>query len=256
MNKALILFAALLLLAGGGAAIALAVRMQRDAQAQLHPSGHNTARVVRTPNGEMLRSYELTERSGKKFDSKSLAGKVHVVNLFYATCPARCPLQTQHIAQLQDLLKKKDLTADKVMLLSITVDPANDTPAVLREYANKFKADPDQWLFLTGDFDYLARVAGEIYQVPYKTQTHVERVMLVDKWGQIRGDYRWYDPTDFAILKREMINLVDETEPPKLAAPPHEEVAGEKEAREEEELERAQLEKERANKPAENAAPK
>jgi protein SCO1/2 len=247
MKKAILIFAALLLLAGGGAAIALALRFQRDAAARAHgtpvvPSADRPA--------EFLKDYVLTERSGAKFDSKSLKGKVHLVNFFFATCPARCPLQTQHIAQIQSQLKARNITADQAMLISITVDPANDTPAVLRDYADKYKADKDQWVFLTGDADYLARVAGEIYQVPYERQTHIERVLLVDKWGRIRGTYRWYDPTDFALLQRELFKLLDETEPPELEAPPREEVPGEKEALEEAELERA-IQEGRAVEPSE-----
>lgn len=271
MNKAIILFAALVLLAAGGAAVGLAVRMQRESADEKNPATAVTTRVKPFTTGENLTSYDLTERSGRKFDSKSLAGKVHVVNFFYATCPARCPLQTQHIAKLQELLQKKGLKEDKVMLLSITVDPEQDTPAALREYAQRNNADTDQWMFLTGDADYLSRVAVEIYEVPYETKTHNEKVILVDKWGRIRGRYRWYDPTDFAILQREMTMLVDEAEPPPLAPPPVVELPGAKEAREEEEEERAYLakqkaeqqkeeqekaDKEKAEKPTESAAPK
>lgn len=255
MNKAIVFFAALMLLAGGAAAVGLAVRMQRESEAKNHPVARDTARAATTGPRADLTSYELTERSGAKFDSKSLAGKVQVVNFFFATCPARCPMQTQHIGQLQTLLKQKGIDESKLMLLSITVDPANDTPQALREYAERYKADPKQWLFLTGDFDYLSRVAVEIYQVPYNTQTHVERILLIDKWGRIRGDYRWYDPTDFAILQREMLKLVEETEPPPLKPKPVEEVAGMKEALEEEAEAQAYLEKQRALQNA-NTAPK
>ena len=125
-------------------------------------------------------------------------------------------MQTKSIRTLQDLLKEKKITADQALLLSITVDPKQDTPQVLREYADKYGADKDQWLFLTGDPDYLQRVAGEIYQVTYERQTHVERIILVDKWGQIRGLYRWYDPTDFAILQQKLVELIAETEKPPL----------------------------------------
>jgi protein SCO1/2 len=254
MNKAILVFASLLLVAGGVAAIALAFRMQRESL----PPSHGGDDIVFVPrnSGDFLKSYELTERSGAKFDSMSLDGKVHVVNFFFATCPARCPMQTQHIAQLQALLQRKGIKEDQAMLLSITVDPAQDTPAVLREYADKYKADSKQWLFLTGEAEYLARVAGEIYQVAYKKQTHIERVLLVDKWGQVRGVYRWYDPTDFAVLQREMLELVEEKEKPELKQPPREEVPGEKEAREEEEIERALRQKQESSESKESAAQK
>jgi protein SCO1 len=253
MKKAILTFAALMLLASGGAVIALAIKMQQNA------ARRSTQKpIYRTPvvSSDPLKSYELIERSGATFDSKSLEGKVHLVNFFFATCPGRCPMQTAAVAQLQSMLRQKGLTKEQVMLVSITVDPDNDTPAALREYADKYKADRDQWMFLTGNEDYLARVAGEIYQVPYKKLTHVERLVLVDKWGQIRGDYRWYDPTDFANLQAEIVKLTTETEKPSLQPPPREEVPGEKEAREEMEEERKLLEKEKAGQAAKGAATK
>lgn len=253
MKKAMLIFAALLLLASGGAVIALAIKMQRNEAARTKAKP-----VYRTPivSSDPLKNYELIERSGKTFDSKSLDGKVHLVNFFFATCPGRCPMQTAAVAQLQTMLRKKELTKEDVMLISITVDPDNDTPQALREYADKYKADRDQWVFLTGNEDYLTRVAGEIYQVPYKKLTHVERLVLVDKWGRIRGDYRWYDPTDFANLQSDIVKLAKETEKPELATPPREEVPGEKEAREEMEAERRLQEDEKSDQAAKDAATK
>jgi protein SCO1/2 len=253
MKKAFLTFAGLLLLAGGGAVLALAIKMQQTEARKSTPRP-----IYRTPvvSSNPLDRYELVERSGAIFDSRSLEGKVHLVNFFFATCPGRCPMQTAAVAQVQSMLRQKGLSKEQVMLISITVDPENDTPAALREYAGKYKADRDQWMFLTGNEDYLARVAGEIYQVPYKKLTHVERLVLVDKWGQIRGDFRWYDPTDFANLQAEILKLVAETEKPTLQPPPREEVPGEKEAREEMEQERKLLEKDKPEQGAKDAATK
>src|SRR5688500_15192722 len=70
-----------------------------------------------------LTRYELTERSGRKFRSEELQGKVHVVNFFFAKCPTFCRVQTAAVQALHN-----EFAAKGVVFLSITCDPENDTP--------------------------------------------------------------------------------------------------------------------------------
>ena len=91
---------------------------------------------------EDLANATLTERSDKPFARKDLEGKVWIGSFFFASCPGTCRQINTAIAGLQLELKDKD-----VQLISITVDPDNDTPAVLREYAKSFGADPKRGCF-------------------------------------------------------------------------------------------------------------
>lgn len=76
---------------------------------------------------------------------------------FYSSCPDVCPLQSARMAHLQrDLADQPD-----VRLVSISVDPEHDTPEVLRDYAQRFGADPERWLFLTGDKVAIHRLARD-----------------------------------------------------------------------------------------------
>ena len=88
------------------------------------------------------------------------------------------------------------------MFLSHTVDPYNDTAEVLREYANKFEVNDDQWKFLTGSKSTIYRLARDSYkaviqEVPDTTDfIHSEKIMLVDKDFHVRGIYDGLEITD------------------------------------------------------------
>lgn len=166
------------------------------------------------PGAEWLTEYTLTERSGEAFDSDSLAGKVHVVNFFFTACPTACPLQTQKVQELD-----REFGPRGVHFLSITCDPDTDTPAVLQQYAKKYDADPERWVFLTGDFPYIRRVAAEIYWSPLSERGHREDFVVVDKWGKVRGNFPWNNPEQIGAMKELLTTLLAETEPPTDASP-------------------------------------
>ncbi len=161
-----------------------------------------------------LTRYTLTERSGKKFDSETLAGKVQVVNFFFTACPVACPLQTQKVQALD-----REFGPSGVHFLSITCDPDTDTVAVLQQYAAKYDADPDRWLFLTGDFPYIRRVAAEVYWSPLTERGHREDFVVVDKWGKVRGSFPWNHPEEIVSMKQLLTTLLAETEPPAETPP-------------------------------------
>ena len=82
-----------------------------------------------------------------RFYDDLLKGKSVAINVIYTRCTDRCPLETAKLAQVQRLLGNRMGT--DIFFYSISIDPEWDTPAVLRDYAEKFGAGPG-WLFLTG----------------------------------------------------------------------------------------------------------
>ncbi|MEO1616220.1 MAG: SCO family protein [Planctomycetota bacterium] len=153
--------------------------------------------VARPPEDEAwLSKFTLTERSGRQVSSEELAGSPYVVSFFFTTCPGPCPMQNKKVQELQEEFEGED-----VRLLSISVDPETDTPEVLSEYAARFGADQDQWLFLTGELDYIRRVGAEIFQQPVNKGFHTEKLVLVDREGKIEGFYSWPEPRQFEKLK-------------------------------------------------------
>ena len=160
--------------------------------------------VARPPEDEAwLSRFELTERSGKLVKSEQLLGQPYVVSFFFSTCPSVCPQQNQKLKQLQEKFKGRG-----VKFLAISVDPEKDTPEVLREYAARFNADKDQWLFLTGDLTYIRRIGGEIFQQPVDKGFHTEKFVLVDAEGKIEGFYSWPEAKQFEKLQTTIETMI------------------------------------------------
>lgn len=97
----------------------------------------------------------LTNQDGQpmRFFDDLIKDKVVVINFIFTGCGDSCPLETARLRQVQKLLG--DRVGKDVFFYSISIDPLSDTPAVLKQYAEKFKVGPG-WQFLTGDFQEIA----------------------------------------------------------------------------------------------------
>ena len=162
---------------------------------------------VKPPDDEAwLSKFELIERSGETVKSEDLKGQPYIVSFFFSTCPSICVQQNTKLKELQD-----EFAGQGVRFVAISVDPETDTPEVLREYAARFGADKDQWLFMTGDLNYIRRVGTEIFQQPVNKKFHTERFVLVDPEGKIEGMYSWPEPIQFKKLKKAIQEQLDAT---------------------------------------------
>src|SRR5262249_25504407 len=94
--------------------------------------------------------FSLSERSGKTVTDKDLRGTVWIGSFVFTRCTGPCPAVSNTMARLQAELKD-ELKAGQVKLVTFTVDPARDDLRALKEYADSRQADPNNWLFLTGD---------------------------------------------------------------------------------------------------------
>src|ERR1700683_3737016 len=90
--------------------------------------------------------FSLTDQSGHPFSDKDLRGKVWVASFIFTRCAGPCARVSANMARLQKEMAGKEV----LMLVSFSVDPDYDTPAVLQRYAAHFGADPSGWKFLTG----------------------------------------------------------------------------------------------------------
>jgi protein SCO1/2 len=172
--------------------------------------------------------FALTERSGRPVTRADLRGKVWLATFIYTQCTETCPLQSERVARLQ-----AEFTAEPdLVLVSITVDPERDTPAVLAAYAERYGADPVRWWFLTGARRAIYRLATEGFRLgvvdpddPPQTGAifrwlepapvfathgskglvmHSSRFVLVDRQARIRA---YHLPDDEASLDRLRRNL-------------------------------------------------
>jgi len=154
------------------------------------------------PAGWMT-DFTLTERSGDTVSSDDLKGQPYVVSFFYSTCPSICVQQNQKVQQLQ-----QEFEGDGVRFVSISVDPETDTPEAMREYAARFGADPEKWLFMTGDLLYIRRVGAEVFRLAVDQKFHTEKFVLVDAQGAIVGYYSWPEAKQFEKLKADLRNMI------------------------------------------------
>jgi protein SCO1/2 len=157
------------------------------------------------PEGWMS-EFELTERSGDKVTSDDLKGTPYVVSFFFSTCPSICIQQNQKVQELQAMFEDQG-----VRFVSISVDPVTDDPETLREYAARFKADEDQWLFMTGDLTYIRRVGAEVFKLAVDEKFHTEKFVLVDAEGKIVGYYSWPEKLQYEKLQADIRKLLDKT---------------------------------------------
>jgi cytochrome oxidase Cu insertion factor (SCO1/SenC/PrrC family) len=143
--------------------------------------------------------FALTERSGKPVTDKDLRGKVWIGSFVFTRCTGPCPAVTNTMARLQAELKD-EMKAGTVKLVTFTVDPARDDLKALKDYANSRQADPDNWLFLTGDEKTIHKLLREQFKQAVERKFgpdvqpgdefgHSTRLILVDKNGVIRGTY-------------------------------------------------------------------
>ena len=121
----------------------------------------------KTPwNAQYFPNLELTTHLGQRVAFYDLIkGRTVAIELIYTTCQYACPLETARLAQVQQLLGAR--MGRDVFFYSITIDPAHDTPPVLKAYAEKYKAGPG-WTFLTGkasDIELLSKKLG-LYSAP------------------------------------------------------------------------------------------
>ena len=144
--------------------------------------------------GPPLEEFELIERSGQPFRSRDMLGKVWVTTFFFATCQGTCPRLNANIQHFNTLEELQDVT-----WVSITVDPDTDTLPKLREYAERFHADPERWLFCRGDFNYVRRIGQDFMNVEISWRGHEDYAVVIDREGNIRG---WYNPNRVSQLEK------------------------------------------------------
>jgi protein SCO1/2 len=98
----------------------------------------------------------LIDQDGRAIDAARLTNYIVLVNFIFTGCGSTCPIQTAALAKFDRSLPPA-LRA-RVKLLSISVDPGNDSPAVLKTYARTFGIDTRRWTFATGRPDLIRRI--------------------------------------------------------------------------------------------------
>ena len=133
--------------------------------------------------------FELVNQDNIKVTNETYRGKVYVLEFFFATCPSICPKMNQSMLQIE----KTFFGNPNFGIVSISIDPEHDTPAVLKEHRELLGVKSSNWNFLTGDKAYIFDLsnkgfnlyAGENSKVRGGFE-HSGLFALVDKNGNIR----------------------------------------------------------------------
>jgi protein SCO1/2 len=154
---------------------------------------------------------QLDDQDGKtrRFYSDVLKGKTVVINVFFATCTGVCPPMNRNMEKIQEGLR--DRVGKDIFLVSITVDPVNDTPARLREYAQRFNARAG-WIFLTGKKE---NVDWALYKLGNYVESREDHRTIIIIGNEATGLWK----KGFGLAKpEELLKLVQETADDKGAA--------------------------------------
>lgn len=205
MSRTLFLFIALLLLFCGSGILWLA------GSNPLPPGSVSEKDPDYTPPQQPLTEFEFRDQLNKPFSSKDLEGKVWMGSFFFASCPTICRQQNAEIAKIH-----RRFIDDDVMIVNITVDPEQDTPVVLLQYAELYDADHDRWKFLTTEkgLPYVRKVGSDILSLAAAEQTHSSSVVLFNKQGEQQGAYKITDSQEFTrlVMKVEELLAAEETQ--------------------------------------------
>ncbi len=159
--------------------------------------------------------YGWKDQDGQPLDFKKVEGKIFVAEFFFSQCKSICPIMTSQMSRIQDEIKKNHWES-KVGLLSHTVDPIHDQPAVLKSYAKTHGADFSIWTFANAD--------SAVYEVAQKGYLlsafpsdsadggffHTDQLTLVDSFFRIRGYYDGTSTKDVDQLIKDLNCLMQE----------------------------------------------
>ena len=147
---------------------------------------------IQPDHPRQLVDFTLTDRTGRTVTRAELGGKFLVVDFLYTSCSLTCPAVNRQMTEIQRLTASQP----DVRLVSLTVDPRDDTVEVLARYGERFGADTNRWLLLTGEkallYDliansFLAQDADDPFNYMPGNFSHTERIAVVDASGRVQA---------------------------------------------------------------------
>ena len=132
----------------------------------------------------------LTNQDSIFISNEDMRGKVYVLEFFFTRCPDICIEMNQNMKLLDD----KFAESDEFGIISVTIDPKNDTPSTLKKYSEALEIKSPNWHFLTGEKDYIYDIANNGFNIFANENTsfaggfeHQGYFALIDKDGYIRS---------------------------------------------------------------------
>ncbi len=152
------------------------------------------ARAAAPTREEAAPDFTLTNQDGRRITLRQFRGKIVLMNFIYTHCTDICPLAEAKLAKVQDELKTRGWFGTRVVFISMTFDPGRDTPAVMKAYSKRFRADLTGWQFLTGPPPAVNSVL-KAYKIPVRAVPktglfeHALPMLVIDQHGVMLGHY-------------------------------------------------------------------
>ncbi|MDQ3198841.1 MAG: SCO family protein [Verrucomicrobiota bacterium] len=155
----------------------------------------SSVKSERVHEGDVMPAFSLLDQQREPLTLENFRGHPFVLTFIFTRCPIPnfCPRMSQNFSELQKAIKTMSGPPGETRLLSISFDPANDTPAVLKAYAQNEGADPAIWTFATGDpaeIQKLTKAFSVLVQPEQGTISHGLATALVGKDGKIEKIWR------------------------------------------------------------------
>lgn len=214
-------FGAFLIIAGIAIVVGYFMLKPSDVLPVFQPSDINPALVdedVRGNEDHHIMDFKLINQLGDTVTNDDVAGKILVVNFFFARCVTICPKISSNISKVQ----KYFLEDTTVHFMSHSVTPQMDSVSVLKEYAVNFEANSNRWWLLTGEKEHIYKLARRSYFAVLdegdgglQDFIHTENVVLIDPDGRLRGYYDGTSSKDISQLISDIAKLQAECFPVK-----------------------------------------
>ena len=155
-------------------------------------------------------SFSLFNQEGVLFSEKDIGGRVYVADFFFTRCPTICPVMARQMRRVYEVFEGHE----EFLLVSHTVDPAHDTPAILKEYASRLEVNDSQWIFLTGEADAIYALASQYLSVSMPDSTapggflHSGAFLLMDRQRRIRGVYDGTSEEEVSTLLEDIVCVI------------------------------------------------
>jgi len=151
--------------------------------------------------------FKFVNQEGDTVTAQNFKDKIYVADFFFTTCPTICPVMKKQLKKVYEKIQGQN----DIAILSHTIDPEHDTPAVLKEYAQDLGVKGTQWMFVTGNREKIYEIGEKQYLVVAGADStapggyiHSGAFVLVDKEKRVRG---MYNGTDDEATKRLMVDI-------------------------------------------------
>ncbi len=163
-----------------------------------------------------VKNISFTNQLGQQVSLYDIKGKIIVLDFFFTRCPTFCPGMARAMKKLQNAFKQNDTSF--VQFISMSIDPSHDSVPQLRKFADRFKASPDNWWFVTADrketYDFaLQEMKANVADTEIDTGfIHTSLFFVMDREKMIRGFYDGFDSIAQKKLVRDIPLLMLEKE--------------------------------------------